>query len=216
MPATDNIIVYGTTWCGDCRRARAVLDRLQVSYHWVDIDRDEEAARLVEKLNTGLRQGAGFARKLVLISAPAGFGKTTLAADWLGGAGLRVAVALSGLELQNGQSYFISVRARNAAGLLGNVSSGAPVTVDEVAPSASAPVTPGAFVNRSMITWAWTESTDETMLSFVNGIPTGSGGTHEMGFKAGVNNAVRDGHIVMIAPLNFCRALDWPPFEGLA
>ncbi len=39
---------------------------------------------------------------------------------------------------------------------------------------------------------AWTESTDETMLSFVNGIPTGSGGTHEMGFKAGVNKAVRN------------------------
>ena len=32
----------------------------------------------------------------------------------------------------------------------------------------------------------------------------------------GVNNAVRDGHIVMVAPLNFCRDLDWPPFAGLA
>lgn len=55
MPATDNLIIYGTAWCGDCRRARAVLDRLQVSYRWVDIDRDEEAARLVEKLNRGFR-----------------------------------------------------------------------------------------------------------------------------------------------------------------
>jgi hypothetical protein len=32
----------------------------------------------------------------------------------------------------------------------------------------------------------------------------------------GVNNAVRDGHAVMVAPLNFSRALDWPPFQGLA
>ncbi|MBN1420933.1 MAG: hypothetical protein JXP34_19335 [Planctomycetes bacterium] len=32
----------------------------------------------------------------------------------------------------------------------------------------------------------------------------------------GVNDAVRDGHAVMVAPLNFCRALDWPPFLGLA
>jgi len=32
----------------------------------------------------------------------------------------------------------------------------------------------------------------------------------------GVNNAVRDGHIVMVAPENFCRSLDWPPFRGLA
>jgi hypothetical protein len=32
----------------------------------------------------------------------------------------------------------------------------------------------------------------------------------------GVNNAVREGHIVMVAPLNFSRSLDWPPFAGLA
>lgn len=32
----------------------------------------------------------------------------------------------------------------------------------------------------------------------------------------GVNNAVREGHIVMVAPLNFSRSLDWPPFSGLA
>jgi hypothetical protein len=32
----------------------------------------------------------------------------------------------------------------------------------------------------------------------------------------GVNNAVRDGHAVMVAPLNFSRTLDWPPFHGLA
>ena len=32
----------------------------------------------------------------------------------------------------------------------------------------------------------------------------------------GVNNAVRGGHIVMVAPLNFSRSLDWPPFKGLA
>src|ERR1019366_8421180 len=32
----------------------------------------------------------------------------------------------------------------------------------------------------------------------------------------GLNNAVRDGHAVMVAPLNFSRTLDWPPFKGLA
>jgi hypothetical protein len=32
----------------------------------------------------------------------------------------------------------------------------------------------------------------------------------------GVNNAVREGHAVMVAPLNFSRSLDWPPFRGLA
>ena len=38
----------------------------------------------------------------------------------------------------------------------------------------------------------WTESTDEHVRSYVNGIPTGNGGTHENGFRAGVNKAVRN------------------------
>jgi DNA gyrase/topoisomerase IV subunit B len=38
----------------------------------------------------------------------------------------------------------------------------------------------------------WTESTDETIRSYVNGIRTASGGTHENGFKGGVVKAVRN------------------------
>ena len=38
----------------------------------------------------------------------------------------------------------------------------------------------------------WTASTDETLRSYVNGIRTSSGGTHEAGFKAGVARAVRN------------------------
>lgn len=39
--------------------------------------------RLVERLDTGLWQEDGFVRKLTLVSAPAGFGKTTLVSEWL-------------------------------------------------------------------------------------------------------------------------------------
>ncbi|MGD1993577.1 MAG: LuxR C-terminal-related transcriptional regulator [Anaerolineae bacterium] len=40
--------------------------------------------RLIERLNTGLlEQGDDFARKLTLVSAPAGFGKTTLVSEWI-------------------------------------------------------------------------------------------------------------------------------------
>ena len=38
----------------------------------------------------------------------------------------------------------------------------------------------------------WTESTEENLRSYVNGIPTGSGGTHENGFRAGLGKAVRN------------------------
>jgi DNA gyrase subunit B/topoisomerase-4 subunit B len=38
----------------------------------------------------------------------------------------------------------------------------------------------------------WTEATDEHLRSYVNGIPTGSGGTHESGLRAGLGKAVRN------------------------
>jgi DNA gyrase subunit B/topoisomerase-4 subunit B len=38
----------------------------------------------------------------------------------------------------------------------------------------------------------WTEATDEHVRSYVNGIPTGSGGTHENGLRAGLGKAMRN------------------------
>jgi DNA gyrase/topoisomerase IV subunit B len=38
----------------------------------------------------------------------------------------------------------------------------------------------------------WTESTDEVIRSYVNGIRTSSGGTHESGFKGGIAKAIRN------------------------
>src|SRR5712691_2257652 len=38
----------------------------------------------------------------------------------------------------------------------------------------------------------WTEATDEHLRSYCNGIPTGSGGTHENGLKAGIGKAIRN------------------------
>jgi mycoredoxin len=51
----DTITIYGTTWCGDCRRTRAFLDRNQIVYQFVDIDRDPEGRAYVEKVNKGCR-----------------------------------------------------------------------------------------------------------------------------------------------------------------
>jgi DNA gyrase subunit B len=46
--------------------------------------------------------------------------------------------------------------------------------------------------DRMEVALQWTESTDETIRSYVNGIRTSSGGTHENGFKAGIVKAVRN------------------------
>jgi DNA gyrase subunit B/topoisomerase-4 subunit B len=45
---------------------------------------------------------------------------------------------------------------------------------------------------RAELVLQWTESTDELVKSYVNGIPTGSGGTHESGLRAGIGKAVRN------------------------
>ena len=49
------IVVYGTSWCGDCKRTRAYLDMHRIAYEWIDIDRDPNAAAFVEKVNRGFR-----------------------------------------------------------------------------------------------------------------------------------------------------------------
>jgi len=45
---------------------------------------------------------------------------------------------------------------------------------------------------RAEVVLQWTEATDEHVKSYVNGIPTGSGGTHENGLRAGLGKAVRN------------------------
>jgi DNA gyrase/topoisomerase IV subunit B len=45
---------------------------------------------------------------------------------------------------------------------------------------------------RIELTMQWTESTDEHVRSYVNGIPTGSGGTHENGFRSALSKSVRN------------------------
>lgn len=53
--ARQGIVVYATSWCGDCRLAKRVLDERRVSYTWIDIDRDPSAVDLVLRLNGGYR-----------------------------------------------------------------------------------------------------------------------------------------------------------------
>lgn len=51
--ATEPITVYGTTWCGDCKRAVRVLDQHNYPYTYIDIERDEAARAYVAEVNRG-------------------------------------------------------------------------------------------------------------------------------------------------------------------
>jgi thioredoxin reductase (NADPH) len=51
----EAIIVYGTTWCPDCKRSKQFLGDQRIHYHWVDIERDPEAMAYVEQVNRGKR-----------------------------------------------------------------------------------------------------------------------------------------------------------------
>jgi glutaredoxin-like protein len=49
------IKLYGTTWCGDCRRSRAFLEEKGAEYEFIDIEKDKAAMKYVEKVNKGMR-----------------------------------------------------------------------------------------------------------------------------------------------------------------
>lgn len=49
------VVVYGTSWCADCRRAVRVLNEMQVPYRYINIEEDEQAAQYVVKVNHGNR-----------------------------------------------------------------------------------------------------------------------------------------------------------------
>lgn len=49
------ITMYSTRWCGDCRNAKLLLQRHNVSYSEIDIDRDEQAERKVLEWSGGRR-----------------------------------------------------------------------------------------------------------------------------------------------------------------
>lgn len=52
---TGTITMYATRWCGDCRRARRWFDVHGIAYNIIDIDRDDQAATYVMRVNGGMR-----------------------------------------------------------------------------------------------------------------------------------------------------------------
>ncbi|SDG05086.1 Glutaredoxin [Blastococcus aurantiacus] len=54
--ASDELVVYGTGWCPDVRRSRAVLDSAGIAYRYIDLEADPTATRLVRRLQKGRRR----------------------------------------------------------------------------------------------------------------------------------------------------------------
>ncbi|PWH13164.1 MAG: NrdH-redoxin [Anaerolineae bacterium] len=51
----SKIVMYSASWCPDCRRAKAFFETRGVEYLDVDIGRDSEAYRFIEKTTRRVR-----------------------------------------------------------------------------------------------------------------------------------------------------------------
>ncbi len=49
------IKVFGSQWCGDTLRALRILDKRNIAYEWIDIDRDKAGEEIVKNLNKAYR-----------------------------------------------------------------------------------------------------------------------------------------------------------------
>ena len=53
IPPAGAVLMFSTTWCGDCRNLKGQLDRAGVPYTEVNIEDIEGTAALVAELNGG-------------------------------------------------------------------------------------------------------------------------------------------------------------------
>ncbi|HVB75304.1 MAG TPA: mycoredoxin [Ktedonobacteraceae bacterium] len=51
----QQIKMYATAWCGDCRMAKRWFDARGISYDYINIEEDDAAAAYVMQVNRGMR-----------------------------------------------------------------------------------------------------------------------------------------------------------------
>ena len=51
--AHTEITMYGTLWCGDCKRTKKFFGEQRVHYEFVDVDKDAQGLKVVEEVNQG-------------------------------------------------------------------------------------------------------------------------------------------------------------------
>lgn len=49
------IVMYSTSWCPDCHRAKYLLDEYGVPYVDIDVDEDSDGLAFVKQINNGQR-----------------------------------------------------------------------------------------------------------------------------------------------------------------
>jgi mycoredoxin len=54
--SVEEIVVYTTMWCSDCRRAKQFLRERGVAYREIDVDEDPDAEDLILRVNDGRRK----------------------------------------------------------------------------------------------------------------------------------------------------------------
>lgn len=53
VPVESEVVVYGTTWCGMTQMVRRYLDRLGLSYRYMDLDEDADAEKQLRWVTGG-------------------------------------------------------------------------------------------------------------------------------------------------------------------
>ncbi|WP_181435139.1 glutaredoxin family protein [Curtobacterium sp. MCBD17_019] len=51
LTTPDRVTMYGAAWCSDCRRSKALLDRLAVDYEYVDLEAVADGATRAEAIS---------------------------------------------------------------------------------------------------------------------------------------------------------------------
>ena len=51
----EQIKIYGTKWCGDCKRALKIMNDNKIDFEWIDIDQNPDGERFVKETNQGNR-----------------------------------------------------------------------------------------------------------------------------------------------------------------
>ena len=53
MASQNNIKLYGTNWCSDCKRSKKFLGEQRVRYEFINIEDDQEGQAFVQKVQNG-------------------------------------------------------------------------------------------------------------------------------------------------------------------